>query len=77
MPKVNEIVAYFESLIPPEMKMDFDNVGLLVGSLETEVDTAVVALDITEEVLEEAVHNGAQIILSHHPLFFELKHSDK
>lgn len=73
MPKVNEIVAYFESLIPPEMKMDFDNVGLLVGSLETEVDTAVVALDITEEVIEEAVHNGAQIILSHHPLFFELK----
>lgn len=73
MPKVKEIVDYFEKLVPPEMKMDFDNVGLLAGSLEGEVDTALVALDITDEVIDEAVACGAQIILSHHPLFFELK----
>lgn len=73
MPKVKEIVNYFENLVPPEMKMDFDNVGLLAGSLETKVETALVALDITDEVIDEAIDCGAQIIFSHHPIFFELK----
>jgi dinuclear metal center YbgI/SA1388 family protein len=73
MPKVKEIVSYFEALIPPEMKMDFDNVGLLVGINETEVKTAVVALDITDDVIDEAICANAQIILSHHPMYFELK----
>lgn len=76
MPNVKDIVSYFESIIPVEMKMDFDNVGLLAGSLETEVRTAVVALDITDEVIEEAIYHDAQIILSHHPLFFELKQAN-
>lgn len=73
MPKVKEIAEYFEALVPSEMKMDFDNVGLLVGSVSTDVDTALVALDITDEVINEAVSCKAQIILSHHPLFFDLK----
>ncbi|MDR1131291.1 MAG: Nif3-like dinuclear metal center hexameric protein [Oscillospiraceae bacterium] len=73
MPKVKDIVGYFSALVPPEMKMDFDNVGLLVGINAAEVRKAVVALDITDEVVEEAVRIGAQLILSHHPMFFELK----
>ncbi len=73
MPKVKEIVSYFSALIPPEMKMDFDNVGLLVGINEAEVKTAVAALDITEDVIDEAIRSNAQIILSHHPMYFELK----
>ena len=73
MVKVRDIAAYFTALVPPEMKMDFDNVGLLVGTNETAVTKALVALDITDEVIDEAVREGAQIILSHHPLYFELK----
>jgi len=73
MSKVRDIVSYFTALIPPEMKMDFDNVGLLVGLNELEVKTAVVALDITDDVIDEAIMANAQIILSHHPMFFELK----
>lgn len=73
MPKVKDIVNYFTALVPPEMKMDFDNVGLLVGTNETDVKKAVVALDITEDVIDEAIRENAQIILSHHPMFFELK----
>lgn len=73
MAKVNEIVSYFEKLVPPEMKMDFDNVGLLAGTLDTDVTTALVALDITDEVIDEAISCGAQLILSHHPIFFEMK----
>lgn len=73
MAKVREIVNYFTALVPPEMKMDFDNVGLLVGTNETEVTKALAALDITDEVIGEAIDGHAQIILSHHPLYFELK----
>lgn len=73
MPKVRDIVNYFEALVPPEMKMDFDNVGLLVGTAETEVTRALCALDISEQVIEEAIAENVQLILSHHPMFFELK----
>lgn len=73
MAKVSKIVSYFTALVPPEMKMDFDNVGLLAGTNETEVTKALVALDITDEVIGEAIDEHAQIILSHHPLYFELK----
>ncbi|MEG1491014.1 MAG: Nif3-like dinuclear metal center hexameric protein [Oscillospiraceae bacterium] len=73
MPKVNEIVSYFSTLVPPEMKMDFDNVGLLVGINDAEVTRVLVALDITAEVIDEAVSLGAQLICSHHPMFFDLK----
>lgn len=70
---VKTIVDYFEEKVPTEMKSDGDNVGLLVGICETQVTKALVALDITDEVIDEAISEGAQIILSHHPLFFEMK----
>lgn len=73
MATVREITEYFAGLIPPEMKMDFDNVGLLVGDGQAEVTKALAALDVTGAVIEEAKSIGAQIILAHHPLFFELR----
>lgn len=73
MSKVRDVVSYFTALIPPEMKMNYDNVGLLVGTNEGEVKKAVVALDITDDVIDEAIRENAQMILSHHPMFFELK----
>ncbi len=73
MPKVKDVSAYFTALVPPEMKMDFDNIGLLVGLNSEEVTKAVIALDITDEVIDEAIKHDAQLILSHHPMFFELK----
>lgn len=71
--KVREISAYLESVAPLEMKEDFDNVGLLVGLTERNVTKVLVALDITDEVIEEACEMGAQMIVSHHPLFFSCK----
>ena len=49
---------------------DFDNVGLLVGRADQEVRTALVALDVTPGVIEEAKRQGAQLIVTHHPLLF-------
>ena len=73
MPRVKDIVNYFETLVPPEMKSDFDNVGLLVGTADEQVEKCIVALDISDNVIDEAIHENAQLILSHHPMFFDLK----
>lgn len=73
MATVKEISAYFNRVIPNSMKMDFDNVGFLVGDGSTEVRKVLVVLDITDKVIEEAKDYGAQLIVSHHPLMFSLK----
>lgn len=71
MAKVSEIKSFFNEVAPFYMKLDFDNIGHLVGFSQAEVTRAVVALDITDAVIEEAVSVGAQLIVSHHPLIWE------
>lgn len=57
------------------LALDFDNVGLLVGDPNDEVKTALVALDATDAVIDEAVMRGANLIVTHHPVIFEpMKH---
>lgn len=71
MKKIKDIIDFVETFAPLESAMDFDNVGLLVGSENSEVKTALVALDITDEVIDEALKNSVQLIISHHPVIFE------
>ena len=71
MAKVSEIRDFFHGKAPYYMKLSFDNVGLLVGFHDAQVSRVVTALDITHEVIEEAIHCGAQLIVSHHPLIFD------
>ena len=73
MPTVGEIFDFLNGKAPVETKLDFDNVGLLVGSREWSVGSVLLALEITGEVIAEAKAWGADLVLSHHPLFFELK----
>ena len=73
MATVKEIFACLDRLAPVETKMDFDNVGFLAGFGDTIVTRAVAALDITSEVIDEAAEADAQLIVSHHPMFFSLK----
>lgn len=75
MTTVNEIFEFLNAFAPVELKMDFDNVGLLVGSSSATVNKAVIALDITDEVIDEAIELGAQLIISHHPLIFHAQKS--
>ncbi len=71
MATVGEIRDFFEETVPSYMKMDFDNVGLLVGFCERNVDKVLTALDITDEVIQEAIEQKAQLVVSHHPLLFD------
>ena len=70
MRTVGEIFSAVDAIAPFASAMDFDNSGLLVGSAGQPVDCALLALDITPAVIEEAVATGAQLIISHHPVIF-------
>lgn len=75
MKTVREIVACITDIAPLEWQESWDNAGLLVGDANMEVDKALVALDVTEAVIDEAVEKGFHLVISHHPLIFKpLKH---
>lgn len=70
MATVTDIFRVMDDWAPFETQMSFDNAGFLVGRGGTEVTSVLVALDITLEVVQEAVEQGAQVIVSHHPVIF-------
>ena len=71
MPTVREIESALYRLAPREGAMDWDNVGQLLGDPAAEVTRVLVALDITPEVIEEAIEMGAQLIVAHHPVIWD------
>lgn len=71
MTKVCDVFEYLNGIAPVSLKMDFDNVGLLVGDRNSAVSKILVSLDVTDEVIAEAAEFGAQLIVSHHPIIFE------
>ena len=70
MATVDQIYDVLNTLAPVHYQMDFDNAGFLVGDRHSEVNTVVVALDITDAVIEEAIAQNADLIVAHHPLLF-------
>lgn len=72
---VNDILTYLNTLAPDTMKMDWDNVGLLCGSKTQPVRKILVALDPFEHVCREAAEQGADLIVTHHPLIRQAPHA--
>ena len=70
MTTIKDILEFFEEFAPVDTAMDFDNCGLLIGSKNKPVSRVLVALDITNEVVDEADRLGAELIISHHPVIF-------
>lgn len=70
MTTVKDIYDYIDSFAPFNTAEEYDNVGILVGSPQQKVSRAVVTLDITTEVVEEAISVGAELVISHHPIIF-------
>ena len=68
--KAYELISWLEKKYPTDAAEDWDNVGLLTGDDNTEVSHVFLALDLTEETLAEAIENGADMILTHHPMIF-------
>ena len=65
---VGDIEKLLYTWAPKELAEDWDNVGLLVGDADREVKQVLVALDITESVIDEAIRCGADLIIAHHPV---------
>lgn len=68
--KIKEVTSYLESFAPLNYAEDFDNVGLLVGDDNTEVNGVLVTLDTLENVVEEAIEKDCNLIVSFHPIIF-------
>jgi len=68
--KIKEVVDALEQFAPLPLQEDYDNAGLQVGLTETEVSGALLCLDVTEKIIDEAVAYGCNLIVSHHPLIF-------
>lgn len=69
--KLAEITGHLERLAPLNYQEDYDNSGLIVGQKSDEVTSALVALDCTEEVVDEAIRKGCNLIITHHPIVFK------
>ncbi|MEN7548585.1 Nif3-like dinuclear metal center hexameric protein [Rapidithrix thailandica] len=70
MLKIKDITTYLESKAPRSYQESYDNAGLIVGNPEEEVKGVLVTLDSTEEIVEEAVRTGCNLIVAHHPIVF-------
>ena len=68
--KVKDIISVIEEFAPLGIQEKWDNSGLCIGSPEAEVSSVLVGLDCTEELVDEAVACGADMIVTHHPLIF-------
>ena len=70
MATVNEVYEYLDGLAPFSIQAEFDNAGFLVGRGERLVTRILVALDITQQVADEAAALGCELIVAHHPVIF-------
>ena len=68
--KVKDVTNYLESIAPLQLQEDYDNSGLIIGNGDDKVQGALVCLDVTEEVIHEAISLGCNLIIAHHPLIF-------
>lgn len=65
-----DLTKYLESIAPLAYQESYDNSGLIVGNPSMEIKKAIVSLDCLEEVVDEAIKEGANLIISHHPIVF-------
>ena len=68
--KIKEITQFLEKIAPLYYQESYDNSGLIVGNRENEVTSVLVCLDCTEVVVDEAIENGCNLIIAHHPIIF-------
>ncbi len=67
---LSDITSHLNSQIPLSLQESYDNCGLLIGDLHEEIIGALICLDITKEVMDEAIEKKCNLIISHHPMIF-------
>ena len=69
--RISDITSILENLAPPSLQESYDNAGLLVGDKSAICTGIIVSLDVTEEVITEAVRKNCNLIVAHHPIVFK------
>lgn len=67
---ITDVIRYLEELAPPALQEAYDNSGLLTGNHDWPVKNVLVCLDVTEEILDEALQKNCNLIVAHHPVIF-------
>ncbi|HKJ80120.1 MAG TPA: Nif3-like dinuclear metal center hexameric protein [Prolixibacteraceae bacterium] len=70
MPRIKDITTFLESVAPLKLQESYDNAGLIIGDENAKISSAIVTLDVTEEVVDEAIEKKAGLIVAHHPIIF-------
>ncbi|MCT4615544.1 MAG: Nif3-like dinuclear metal center hexameric protein [Marinifilaceae bacterium] len=68
--KLSEIIKEIEDFANPSLQESYDNSGLIVGDRNMMINAALISLDITEELIDEAIEKSCNLIISHHPIVF-------
>jgi len=71
MVNIQEIISFLETYFPKKLSYDWDNTGLNVGVTNKEIENILICVDLTTDIVEEAIQNNCQMIISHHPLIFQ------
>lgn len=69
--KIKEITDYLESIAPLNLQEEYDNAGLLVGNSDLDCKGALISLDVTEAIIQEAVKKNCNLVIAHHPVIFK------
>jgi len=69
--KIGEITNYLESIAAISLQESYDNSGLLIGNKNKTVKRAIITLDVTEDIIDEAIEKKCELIISHHPVIFK------
>jgi len=68
--KIKELLDILNKIAPFSLQESYDNSGIQFADLDMNIVNILLSLDLTEEVLDEAIKNGINVILTHHPLLF-------
>ena len=68
--KIKQVLSALERFAPLPLQESWDNAGLQLGLTEVEVSGALLCLDVNEQIVDEAIAKGCNLIVSHHPLLF-------
>lgn len=70
MVQLKHITAHIEAVAPPSLQESYDNSGLLIGNPDMEITGVLTCLDSTEDVIDEAIARGCNLVLAHHPVIW-------
>jgi dinuclear metal center YbgI/SA1388 family protein len=71
MPQIKDITNAIEAFAPLNLQEDYDNAGLITGNALTDCTGALLSLDCTEEIIDEAISSKCNLIVAHHPIIFK------